>query len=202
MADPYTKYGNYVPFEKMTKVDNKPEWLVVHCSDSDNDNFNSIQRYHITDPSRMYENFAYHYCIERGGARRFGRPVTYHASAVSQDNINSKAVHIVLCGKFETHGPDAAQVDELRRLLKELRVKFPNIPRENIVPHRHWAKKTCYGSFLSDDWAANLVKEEPKKPEPVPTVPAKELEECKTEVKKYKSFLETLFDLIKSFLKK
>jgi len=33
------------------------------------------------------------------------------------------------------------------------------IPKENIIPHRTFAKKTCYGNKLTDEWARNLVSE-------------------------------------------
>lgn len=162
----YSNYPNYVPFEKMTKIDNFPEWLVVHCSASDYDDFESIKRYHITDPAHLWENCGYTYVIERGGKLFAGRPETYHGAHVAEKDtdgkkINNKSIGICLCGNLDKHEPDAGQVATLRKLLSELSVKY-KIPKEKIKPHRYWTKaKTCYGSKLPDTWATDLLAPSP-----------------------------------------
>lgn len=194
----YTKYKNYIPFSKMTKKDNVPEYTVVHCSGSDFDTFESIQNYHITDKTRLYENFSYHYCIERGGKVIEGRPETYHAAAVSQDNINFRAIHIVLCGSFENHGPDEGQIKSLIKLLKDISKRY-NIPREKIKPHRFWASKTCYGSFLSDTWAADLLIEKPAAP--AISKDTVDLAACVKERNELRSKFDRLMDFITNLLR-
>lgn len=154
----YTKYTKYVPIEKMAIIDNKPSWIVVHCSDSDFDNFESIQRFHITDPSHHWENIGYHYVVERDGTLRYGRPENYHGAHVGEQGMNTKSLGICLCGKFENKGPSDAQVATLKKLLGQLTVKY-GITKDKVVPHRHFTKaKTCYGSFMKDDWAQSLLE--------------------------------------------
>lgn len=197
----YSAYKNYVPISKMTKKDNKPEWIVVHNSDSDSDNFVSIQRYHITDPLRLYENVAYHYVIERDGTVVPGRPEHYHGSHVAEDDMNWKSIGICLCGKFENKGPNEKQIESLKTLLKELSQKY-NIPVTRIKPHRFWAKKkSCYGSFMTEDWAEHLLDViEEEMTVKIETV-AVELKACEKENKEYRSILQKMIQYLNSFIK-
>lgn len=203
----YSNYSNYVPFEKMTTQDNKPEWLVVHCSDSDYDNFESIQRYHITDPSRMYENYAYHFGIDKNGKVYIGRPEYYHGAHVSQSDtdgirMNNKSLGICLFGKFESKMPTIRQIDALQDLLLSLSKKYKISPLK-VKPHRHWTgkSKTCYGSAIPDSWASDLLSFAMKKvpnPEPIGT----DSKDCSAEIKqdrktilgKVVAFINTLYN--------
>lgn len=155
-----TKYKNYVPFSKMKTRDNKPKYLVVHCSDSNYDNFESIQRFHVTAPDHLWENFGYHYAIEQGdkdGNLVAGRPEHYHGAHVKEGIINKESIGICICGKFDNKMPSEKQTETLRKLLKDLSKKY-NIKPENIVPHRHFTKsKSCYGTFIPDNWARSLI---------------------------------------------
>lgn len=187
--DKYSSYPNYTPLSKMTKKTNNPQWLVVHCSASDYDNFDSIQRYHITDSAHLWENVGYHYVIERGGKLVAGRPENYHGAHVAESDtdgvrMNNKSIGICLCGDLDKHLPDDGQVATLRKLLKELSAKY-NIPKSKIKPHRYWTKaKTCFGSKMKDDWASSLLDEAvtPVTP-PVPTPKPEPTKDCTAEVK-------------------
>lgn len=155
----YSQYPQYVPLEKMTVIENHPQYLVVHCSDSDVDDFKSIQRYHIID--RGWENIGYNYLIERDGTLKNGRPETYHGAHVAEDNMNYKSLGICLCGKFENKMPSQAQINTLKTLLNTLKVKY-SIPLANILPHRHWNKgKTCPGSMIPDTFGQSLIEVAP-----------------------------------------
>jgi len=130
----------------------------VHNSDSDVDDFISIQSYHILE--RDFENVGYHYVIERSGDIKKGRPENYHGAHVAENDINKKSIGIALCGKFETKGPNDNQIKSLKLLLKSLIDKY-SLSKENIVPHRHFTtKKTCYGSYMDDNWAQLIINEE------------------------------------------
>ena len=63
---------------------------------------------------------------------------------------------ICLSGHFDNEDPTIGQMDSLRTLLNQLMEKY-SVSRDNIVPHRTFANKTCYGSRLSDDWARDLT---------------------------------------------
>lgn len=201
----YQNYKNYVPFEKMTVKDNFPEFLVVHCSDSDYDNFESIQRYHITDPSRLYENYAYHFGIDKYGKRYKGRPVHYHGAHVGQVDtdgvkINNKSIGICLFGKFENKMPTLAATNELQKLLLELANEF-NIKPAKVKPHRYWTgnTKTCYGSAIPNSWASDLLAFALKEvPSPGNLTPPKD---CTAEVEvAVKKERQTLIQSFQAFL--
>lgn len=157
----YDKYPNYKALDKMVEVDNKPEYIIIHCSDSDIDNFDIIQRYHITDPSRRYENVGYQKVIERSGLLKQGRPETYHGGHTSEEKMNFRSVAICLCGRFENKLPNAEQTKTLKEEVKRLMSVY-KIPVERIKYHRDFKpSKTCPGSFIKDDWVKNLVSETP-----------------------------------------
>ena len=153
----YDKYPNYKALDKMVGVDNHPEYLIIHCSDSDIDNFDIIQRYHITDPSRRYENVSYQYIIERSGLLKSGRPETYHGGHTAEQGMNKKSIGICLCGKFENKLPSKEQTETLKILLTRLTIKY-GITSDKIKYHRHFKpSKTCPGMAIKDDWAKNIL---------------------------------------------
>jgi N-acetyl-anhydromuramyl-L-alanine amidase AmpD len=162
----YSKYTNYKPLDKMTKVDNFPTEVILHHSASLVDNFNSIQSYHITDPSHLWENIGYHWIIERGGALKQGRPENYHGAHVKEDGVNSRSIGICLCGDIDKKLPDEGQIATLKNLLYRISKQY-NISPDNVYPHRHYALnasgkpyKSCFGNLLKDDFGSNLLKEE------------------------------------------
>lgn len=77
--------------------------------------------------------------------------------------FNGNSIGICLAGNFDATLPTPAQVESLRKLINEKAKKF-NVPPANIVPHRTFAKKTCYGNKLSEDWARKLLIVEKPKP--------------------------------------
>lgn len=162
----YSKYTNYTPLDKMTKVDNFPKEIILHHSASLVDNFNSIQSYHITDPSHLWENIGYHWIIERGGALKQGRPENYHGAHVKENNVNTRSIGICLCGDIDKKLPDEGQLATLKNLLYRISKQY-NISPDNVHPHRHYALnasgkpyKSCFGSLLEDSFGAELLKAE------------------------------------------
>ena len=71
---------------------------------------------------------------------------------------NFDSIHVCLEGNFslEDERPTFAQKTALTNFLKQ-KAKQYNVPIENIVPHRKFANKDCYGSKLPDDWAQKLL---------------------------------------------
>lgn len=70
---------------------------------------------------------------------------------------NKNSIGICLAGNFDAFQPTAKQVAALKKLLKEKSDAY-KIPLENIVPHRKFASKTCFGTLLPDTWAADLIR--------------------------------------------
>lgn len=139
---------------------NTPEYLIVHhtggtqenpLADTSHHTYEIVHNYHL---SLGWEGFGYHYFIAKDGALKAGRAENYHGAHTK--NYNQKSIGICLAGNFDATMPTKAQESSLQALLEMLSKKY-NIPNENIVPHRRFAPKTCYGKLLADDWAARLV---------------------------------------------
>ncbi len=169
----YSKYSNYTPLSEMTKKDNFPTEIILHHSASLVDNFNSIQSYHITDSTHLWENVGYHWIIERGGALKQGRPENYHGAHVKEGGVNTRSIGICLCGDIDKKLPDEGQIATLRNLLYRISKQY-NISPDKVYPHRHYALnasgkpyKSCFGNLLKDDFGSKLLKEELAKDVPV-----------------------------------
>jgi len=145
---------------------NTPEFLIVHhtggtksnpLEDTSHHTFEIVDAYH---KSLGWEGFGYHYFINKAGALKAGRAENYHGAHTL--GYNEKSLGICLAGNFDATTPTEAQAKTLANLLSDLCGKY-NIPRENIVPHRRFAQKSCYGKNLADDWAQKLVPEDTRK---------------------------------------
>lgn len=155
----------------------KIEYLIVHhtATARDTTTLAAVDRYHRdknweSDPKKPVARCKisslgfytqYHYFIDaRGHVTQTAREneLRWHAGY-----MNGRALGICLAGQFDSEKPSDAQIASLRVLLLELtqRLKLsPNV----VVPHRTFAKKTCYGSSLPDDWARNVLRTMPPKP--------------------------------------
>ncbi|MBX4188110.1 MAG: peptidoglycan recognition protein family protein [Candidatus Doudnabacteria bacterium] len=173
----YTK--TYKNLENDNHV-NAPEYLIVHHSggtdanplaDSSNQTANDIEAYHI---SKGWRGLGYNYVIQKDGSIWAGRPE--YAEGAHTVGYNIKSLGICLTGNFDATMPTEAQIASLKELLKTKAEQY-NINLKNIVPHRKFAVKTCYGNKLSDDWARNLITT------PTPVVPVgKTREEKEAEI--------------------
>lgn len=153
---------------------NKPEYLVVHhtggtdldpLADTSNQKFADVNAWHkqnpntnLGEPSSLGFYIGYHYFIDKSGKVTQGR--SDNDEGAHTVKYNTKSLGICLAGNFDLTLPTQAQVDALTSLLKQKMAAY-NIPVEKILPHRHFANKTCYGKKLSDTWAQSLVKQQP-----------------------------------------
>lgn len=147
---------------------NTPSFLIVHHTGGTDANPKADTSHHtaeiINEWHKKLWNFrsslgwyvGYHYVISKEGKVTQCRAHTDDGAHTI--GMNSSSVGIVLCGNFDYYLPTNAQVEALRKLLKRL-TKELVIPAGNVVPHRRFAQKTCYGSKLSDTWAQELVVE-------------------------------------------
>lgn len=148
---------------------NAPEWLIIHhtggtdanpLTDTSHHTFEIVDYYHKglwSFKSSLGHYIGYHYFIEKDGKITQGR--ADQDEGAHTKGMNLKSLGICLAGNFDLTLPTEAQITALTELLKELSIKY-SIPVANIVPHRKFANKTCYGNKLANDWAANLVKVE------------------------------------------
>lgn len=96
----------------------------------------------------------YNYTISASGNVRQTRVDGEETAAQIGHNFDS--ISICLDGNFDIEFPTDAQVNALTELIKE-KARIYGVRSENIVPHRRFANKSCYGKNLSDTWASNLI---------------------------------------------
>jgi len=148
---------------KNSPQDNFPRWIIVHhtggtdkypLADTSHHTAEIIEQWHL---SKGWDGIGYHFVIEKDGKIARGRPEHYHGAHTRGKNLSS--IGIVLTGNFDAFLPTKAQQEALKEVLEYL-VKKYRISKKKIVPHRKFARKTCYGRKLSDDWARKLLQEE------------------------------------------
>jgi hypothetical protein len=139
---------------------NIPKYIIIHHSggtdsnpltDTSNQTFEIIKQWHIL---LGWGDIGYHWVIEKNGKIIQGRKESEEGAHCI--GYNTKSIGICVVGNFDLTFPTRQQEESLKRLLIEIRERY-NIPVENIVPHREFSNKTCYGKNLSDDWSRNLV---------------------------------------------
>jgi len=148
--------------------DNFPEFIIVHhtggtdadpLADTSHHTFEIVKEWHL---HKGWEDIGYHYFIEKDGKLTAGRKETYHGAHTV--GYNEKSIGICLAGNFDQTMPTEAQEQALTSLMKDIRTRY-KIPIEKILPHRHFANKTCYGRRLADDWAQKLLGQKDYFPE-------------------------------------
>lgn len=140
---------------------NRPSKIIVHhtggtesnpLADTSSHTFKVIDDYHR---SLGWGKIGYHYFIEKDGKVTQGRQDTeVGAHTIGQ---NDTSLGICLAGNFDSTMPPKAQIASLRGLLLE---KTQQYGVTQILPHRAFSSKTCYGRKLSDTWASELIKKE------------------------------------------
>lgn len=152
-------------------VRNFPKSIVVHHTGGTDANPKADTSHHtfeiVNDWHKQAFNYksslgfyiGYHYFIDKAGKVKQGR-ADYEAGAHTIGE-NTRSIGVCLAGNFDVTEPTPEQVASLRSLLKSLMVSS-DIPASAIYPHRHFAKKSCYGNKLSDDWASKLALETDK----------------------------------------
>lgn len=147
---------------------NRPAWIVVHhtggtntdpLADTSNHTPAIVNEHHKTlwpgFVSTLGWHVGYHYFITKDGTLTQTRR-DWEEGAHTR-GMNRKSIGVCLAGNFDATIPTREQEKTLRALLSRL-TKQHNVPRWNIVPHRRFSTKTCYGRRLTDTWAADLLQ--------------------------------------------
>lgn len=157
---------------------NTPKYLIIHHTggtdknpllDTSNHTMETVDAYH---KSLGWDGIGYNWYIEKSGLLKKGRDEA--KTGAHTIGYNDKSIGICLAGNFDATMPTNEQIATLQRLLVEKVAQY-GISKENVVPHRKFASKTCYGKKLGDDWARNLVADE----EVTLTVPKSKLEKIR-----------------------
>lgn len=141
---------------------NKPVKIIVHhtggtdlnpLADTSHHTAKMIKKWHL---AKGWDDIGYNWVIERDGNVVKGRDES--KSGAHTVGHNSNSIGICLSGNFDATLPTKAQEASLKKLLVEVMQRY-NIKSDAIYPHRRFAKKTCFGNKLSDDWARLLVEQ-------------------------------------------
>lgn len=145
---------------------NIPKYLIVHHSggtdanplqDSSNYTVEMCDRDH-KERFNM-QSVTGHWCGYHAFINKFGLlTITRLDTEVGAHTIghNLESLGICIAGNFDQALPTSAQITTLKNWLIAKKAQY-NILDENIVPHRKFSPKTCYGNNLSDDWARKLL---------------------------------------------
>lgn len=118
--------------------------LIVHCSatpEGKDYSVDTIRQWHL---QRGFFDIGYHYVIYRDGSIHIGRDESIIGAHCTGHNTNSIGVcyigGVATDGKTPKDTRTAGQKQSLVKLLKELKVKYP---QASIHGHRDFANKAC-----------------------------------------------------------
>lgn len=163
---------------------NTPKSLIIHHeappSIVTGDRFNAVDQYH---KDLGWGGIGYHYFIEKSGLVKQGRKDDEEGAHTIGQNTSS--LGICLAGNFDLELPTPQQIKSLRMLCQEKMQQY-GIPLEKVYPHRKFAKKSCYGAKLSDQWIRDVIGVVPTAPiaptEPTIPIPPESKEEIKKQI--------------------
>ena len=144
----------------------KIEYFLIHHSavsyNKNSDQLKAINSYHKkrwNSKGSLEYYIGYHYVINKAGKitrTRSHSDVGIHCRA---QGMNHKSLGIMCEGNFDIELPTKKQEESLARLLKELKIEYPNT---KIVYHRDFYNTHCPGLKISEDWAKNLISNNKK----------------------------------------
>jgi len=152
-----------VPTPVPVAASNTPTKIIVHhtggtdknpLEDTSHHTAAIIKNWHVNGLG--WGDIGYHWVIEKDGKIVAGRKESVRgAHAIGH---NDTSIGICLSGNFDATLPTQAQTDSLKKLMTEIIARYDAISESDIVPHRTFSNKTCYGKRLSDSWARDLLK--------------------------------------------
>ena len=183
---------------------NNVKWLVIHhtggtdlnpMADTSNHTFEIVDQYH---KNLGWGKIGYHYFISKEGDVKQGRmdfEEGAHCNQVlSGVSLNVQSLGIALAGNFDLTMPTVGQIKALKDLIKSKMLEY-NIPLANVVPHRKFASKSCYGQHLSDEWIKTILNEAPVSP---PCVQEKAVvEEQRRQIRNLQDLIDSIIKLFK-----
>ena len=129
-------------------------YIIIHHSLSDDGpmlNTPAIRKYH---KGKGWDNIGYHFIIEKYRGRYetvVGRRIDGPGAHCVEEFMNTRSFGICLVGDFDAAPPDDAQMNQAALLVRSLIGLF-NIPKKNVLPHRHFAPyKSCPGKLFPWD---------------------------------------------------
>lgn len=138
---------------------NEPVKIILHHDGvvRAGNSFNVINQYH-KEKWNMISSLGfycgYHYLIEKTG-------LVIQARAEEDEGVHTKgqnfqSIGICMAGNFDVEIPTWQQQASLGLLLRTLCEKY-NIAYDDIVPHRKFSEKSCFGKNLPDSWGKMIL---------------------------------------------
>lgn len=141
----------------MAKATNNPTHIIVHHTAVSYTK--NPQQFNATNNHHKGQGFArsskglyvgYHAMVEMNGDVRIARADTELGQHTYQENMNVRSLGICFTGNFDMEEPT---IEQCRAALQWITGKQEayQIPDSKVVPHRHFAPKSCWGNKLPDD---------------------------------------------------
>lgn len=138
-----------------------PTGVVLHHSGTDQDTFESIEKYHTTpiaQGGRGWRHVGYHIMIAADGSSEGGIPVAQQQGYHGNPYYNLRYMGVCCLGNFEVHKMPEAQQTALMGVMDMLKLTYPDIGPDQVVPHvqvnpKKVGSDSCPGKFFPMDSA-------------------------------------------------
>lgn len=154
---------------------NNPTKIIVHHTGGVEDNPKASTAHHTVEDidawhkkrwpgftSNFYKNsqgdfyhVGYHVVIEEDGEIHHTRDYTEEGAHTIGQNTSS--IGICLTGNFDVEYPTKEQISSFKEVFKAIHANYPEITVHDVFPHRKYARKSCFGSLLPDDYFSGLL---------------------------------------------
>jgi N-acetylmuramoyl-L-alanine amidase len=155
------KFNETTTYKKLVKLpaNNKVLKVIMHHSggtdlnpllDTSHHTAQMMESWHL---SKGWDGLGYTFVIHKDGAIWAGRPE--HRSGAHTVNQNAQSIGICLSGNFDATYPTKEQEEAFKELWRYLYDKYGPLP---IYGHRDFARKTCPGNNIPEDYFAELAE--------------------------------------------
>lgn len=146
---------NNLKFRDGMNLLNEVDFLIIHHTASTRDM--TLEEIHQEHLNQGWIGIGYHYYIRKDGRIYKGRPEKYIGAHCEE--YNSISLGICLSGNFEVEEPTIEQLNSLKALIKELKLKYP---QATIHSHSDFNATSCCGKnlrkYLSEIEKINFIK--------------------------------------------
>lgn len=132
----------------------KPEYIVIHQTGVSRSRF--AEQLSVVENSHRAKGYdlnangyhiCYHYFIGTTGKIVHSRPDTDRTMCTKNNDVNMKAIQVVLAGDFSSEIPTPAQVKAMMALVSSLQEKY-GVLSTNVIGHREASPTACPGKHV------------------------------------------------------
>lgn len=107
--------------------------------------------------NKEFYHVGYHFVIEKDGKTTQTRG--FSETGAHCIGMNTSSIGICLTGNFDVEMPSNAQIKAFKKLYNKIVKQYPNLHPQDIVPHRRYATKSCFGDLLPDNYFSGIITE-------------------------------------------